>query len=145
MADVPPDVPMDDAQEEAFGDDNATSALAPVRGKAKPGAGRGRAKAKAKVKAKAKSAGRCESAASGRRQPVTSCVCPGCPFPKYQGSRFCSEADHKKAWDNMVYQRRSRKDISEEDKQNFDESMKDDLMGLQERLFLISAKTTPLR
>ena len=119
------DVAMPDADAE-FGDDNATSAAVP-----KGASGKAKAKAKGKGRAKAQAAaGKCESstsaAACARRQPVTSCICPGCPFPKYQGSRFCSEADHKKAWDNMVYQRRTRKNISEEEKKNFDESMKDD-------------------
>ena len=84
---------------------------------------KGKAKAKAKGKAKAKAGA---GGAGGRRMPVTSCICPRCTFPKYPGSRFCSLGHHKKAWDNMVYQRRSRKEISEEQKKAFDEAMADD-------------------
>ena len=47
--------------------------------------GRGRGNAKAKPKA---------AVAGKKREPVTSCICPGCPFPKYPGSRFCATNDH---------------------------------------------------
>lgn len=86
-------------------------------------------KAKAKGKAKAKNKGQKEpkgNNAGGKKQPVTSCIVPSCPFPKYPGSRFCSTADHKKAFDNMMYQRKSRKDLSKEEKEAFDAEMKDD-------------------
>ena len=90
-----------------------------------------RPKAKAKGKAKAKTKSKAEKtnkskSATGKKEPVTSCICPNCPFPKYPGSRFCAANDHKKAWDNMVYQRRSRKNISDEEKKAFDDAMKDD-------------------
>lgn len=88
-------------------------------------------KAKAKSKAKAKTKSKAEKStktkgAGGKKEPVTSCICPNCPFPKYPGSRFCAANDHKRAWDNMVYQRRSRKNITEEEKKAFDDAMKDD-------------------
>ena len=108
--------PNQDEAELGFSDDNAQTCAA-----AKPKAKASGRKPNAKAKAKGK-----EPKTEGRRAPVTSCICPGCPWPKYSGSRFCAEGDHKKAWDNMVYQRRSRKDIGEDDKKNFDESMKDD-------------------
>ena len=62
----------------------------------------------------------------GKKQPVTTCVVPGCTCPKYPGSRFCSLQGHKNSWDAMIYQRRSRKDLTKEQKEAFDETMKDD-------------------
>ena len=110
----------DQAQEQDDLDENAISARG--TGDSKRLSAKGKAKAKAKGKAKAK------AGAGGlvKRSPGSSCICPGCPFPKYAGSRFCATADHKKGWDNMLYQRKNRKDITDEDRKNFDESMKDD-------------------
>ena len=62
----------------------------------------------------------------GRNMPATLCICPGCVFKKYPGSRFCAEADHKKGYDNLLYQRKSRKDLSQEDRDSFDSMMKSD-------------------
>ena len=47
------------------------------------------------------------------------------PFPNTKGVAFVL-LDHKKAWDNMVYQRRTRKNITEGERKAFDEAMKDD-------------------
>ncbi|CAE7394875.1 unnamed protein product [Symbiodinium sp. CCMP2592] len=60
------------------------------------------------------------------RGPLSLCICPNCPFVKYQGARFCAEGDHKRAYDNIMYQRRSRKDISQEEQEAFDEEMRND-------------------
>ena len=87
------------------------------------GLGEPKVKAKPKAKGKAKSK---KQDGQGKKQPATSCICPGCMYPKYPGSRFCSLGSHKKAWDNLVYQRRSRKDVSEAQKQAFDQAMSDD-------------------
>ena len=111
--------PNGDQAQLGFSDDENAHNCATPKPKAKASSRGGKPNAKAKSKGK-------ELETGGRRAPVTSCICPGCPWPEYTGSRFCAEGDHKKAWDNMVYQRRSRKDISEEDKTKFDESMKDD-------------------
>ena len=103
--------------DEDWDEQRASMAAVPrPKEKAKPKAASGKSKAKAKATAKSQ----------GKREPVTRCICPNCPFPKYQGSRFCSLGDHKKAWDNMVYQRRTRKNITEEERKAFDEAMKDD-------------------
>ena len=105
----------------AVDSDPKQSAEASRGGRGRGGKGRGRGP---KAKAQAKAGG------GGKRQPVTMCICPGCIFPKYAGSRFCAEGDHKKGWDNMLYQRRTRKDLSEEDRTAFDEAMKsDDVAG----------------
>ena len=118
-----PDEDKQDKQDQDDLDENALSARGNGKGGGKRDSGKAKAKAKAKGKAKAKAGA---GGAVVKRSPASSCICPGCPFPKYQGSRFCSAANHKKAWDNMVYQRKSRKDITDEDRKNFDESMKDD-------------------
>ena len=61
---------------------------------------------------------------------------PGCLAPKYPGSRFCSLNDHKRSWDNMCYQRRSRRDITDSQRQSFDESMKqEDVAGREVLIF----------
>ena len=60
-----------------------------------------------------------------KKQPLTICIVPDCSCPKYPGSRFCSLKDHKKAFDNMCYQRRSRS-ISPEERDAFDTLMRDD-------------------
>ena len=62
------------------------------------------------------------------------CICPGCEFMKYPGSRFCSEADRKRGYDNLVYQRRMRKDISDKSKESFDLAMKSDEVAGKEVL-----------
>lgn len=106
-------------EEAAFSDDENAQGCPTAKARPKAGA---KGKAKSKSKAKEKDL----KTEMKKKTPVTTCICPGCPWPKYAGSRFCSEGDHKKAWDNMVYQRRSRKDISDSDKKNFDDYMKDD-------------------
>eukprot|EP00438_Fugacium_kawagutii_P014582 Skav210160 [mRNA] locus=scaffold1811:103411:117781:+ [translate_table: standard] len=129
-----------DAEEETNGADaedwcaDEAALMAPkAKAKALSTRGRGRGMGKAKAKPKA--------GAGKRREPVTTCICPGCPFPKYPGSRFCSTGNHKKAWDNMVYQRRSRKTLSEDEKASFDEAMKDD--GHAGRAVLAFARDNP--
>ena len=59
-----------------------------------------------------------------RKQKVAAAA--GCPFVKYPGSHFCKEDDHKRSYDNMLYQRRSRKDVTGEQRAAFDEEMKFD-------------------
>ena len=58
--------------------------------------------------------------------PVTLCICPGCVFKKNPGSRCCAEADHKRGYDNLLYQRKARRDLSQEDRDNFDNAMRSD-------------------
>ena len=89
---------------------------APKRGRGR-GGGRGGGRGK-KEGAKAGRGG-------GKRAPVTTCICPTCTAPKYPGSRFCSLFHHKKAADNLAYQRRTRS-LSEEEKEAFDKAMAND-------------------
>ena len=119
VAEPPADDGSDSQQDgEDWGDEFCQMApKAKAKAASSRGKGRGRGKAKAKPKA---------AVAGKKKGPVTSCICPGCPFPKYPGSRFCATNDHKKAWDNMVYQRRSRKSLTDKEKSAFDEAMKDD-------------------
>ena len=97
--------------------DGDPAAQVPCKGKGK-GKGRGRGRGRA---AKAKAAPK-----EGKSGPQAICICPNCPFPKYPGSKFCAEGDHKKAFDNMTYQHRTRKDVTEEQRAAFDEAMRSD-------------------
>ena len=92
----------------------AAEAAKPQRGRGRGRGGRGKAKAAPKV------------ANAGKRQPMSTCIVPGCVCPKYPGSKFCSVQDHKRSYDNLIYQRRTRKDLSAEQKAAFDEAMKDE-------------------
>lgn len=60
-----------------------------------------------------------------KRATASTCICPNCTAPKYPGSRFCSLFHHKKAWDNMLYQRKTRS-ITKEQAEAFDERMRID-------------------
>ena len=115
-----------DAQAEASAGDE--------KGKKKPGKGgkkgRGKGSKKAAEPKNAKGAG------PTKKQPASTCIVPGCLAPKYPGSRFCSLNDHKRSWDNMCYQRRSRRDITDSQRQSFDESMKqEDVAGREVLIF----------
>ena len=120
-------------KEEAFPDDNDMGLVPkkepdqedPVTPPRK-GKGQKRGKqAKDKDSNKDKDAG--ERGGRGKKnQPLTMCICPGCEWPKYPGSRFCSQNDHKRGFDNLMYQRRSRKDLTEQQKAEFDAQMKSD-------------------
>ena len=53
--------------------------------------------------------------------------CQACSvFKKYPGNRYCAEGDHKKGYDNLLYQRKNRRDLSQEDPDNFDSAMRSD-------------------
>ena len=105
----------DSANEDAAAQGNVETSRGRCRGRGRGGrGGRGR-DASAAPKAK-----------GGKKiQPVTTCIVPGCQCPKYPGSRFCSVNPHTKVFNNVMYQRRTRKDLSNEDKEAFDRSMKD--------------------
>ena len=60
-----------------------------------------------------------------KRATASTCICPNCTAPKYPGSRFCSLFHHKKNWDNMLYQRKTRS-ITKEQAEAFDERMRID-------------------
>ncbi|CAE7268103.1 unnamed protein product [Symbiodinium sp. CCMP2592] len=124
------------AMEEAFKDDNDMQGLLPKTEKQEDddapvtpprrGRGRGRGGRSAREKDnKDKDAGG-RGGRGKKNQPLTMCICPGCEWPKYPGSRFCSQNDHKRGYDNLMYQRRSRKDITEAQKVEFDSQMKSD-------------------
>ena len=81
--------------------------------------GRGGRGGSKKGKGRGKSAG-ADAVKTAKKAPVSTCIVPGCCYPKYPGSRFCSLGEHKKSFDNMTYQRRTRKDISEAQKQKVD-------------------------
>ena len=86
-----------------------------------------KAKAKGKAKAKAKAGGRAEyGQGPNKKQPLGTCICPSCTYPKYPGSRFCSLGEHKRAWDNMLYQAKTRKDVTPAQREAFHESLKND-------------------
>ena len=85
-----------------------------------PASGKGRGRGRGRG---GRGEGRQAKGKEAKSGPQSLCICPGCVFVKYQGSRFCAEGEHKKAWDNILYQRRSRKDISEAQKQAFDLEM----------------------
>ena len=118
---------MDMEQEDLFGHvGEAPECKAEDKGKGK-GRGRGRGRARNNSDSgNGRGRGRADGENKKKQQPVTTCICPGCSYPKYPGSRFCSMGDHKRAWDNMVYQRRSRKEVTDEQKRAFDDAMKDD-------------------
>ena len=85
----PPAGDGSDGEQEAEDWGDEFNQMAP-KAKAKAASrGKGRGRGKANAKSKAGGAGK-------KREPVTSCICPGCPFPKYPGSRFCATNDHKK-------------------------------------------------
>ena len=124
----------DDWDDENAGNAGLAKAKAAAKGKAK-------AKPKARCGAKAKAKSQADKGAKSQRQPLGSCICPGCSFPKYPGSRFCSTGEHKRAYDNMMYQRRSRKDVTEAQKAAFDQEMKDD--GFAGKAVLAFSKDNP--
>ena len=92
-----------------------------------PAAPKGSAKSKAKGKAKAKAVNKAEyGKGPNKKAPLGTCICPNCTFPKYPGSRFCAVGEHKRAYDNLQYQARHRKDVTEAQRQAFQEDMAND-------------------
>ncbi|CAE7253612.1 unnamed protein product [Symbiodinium sp. CCMP2592] len=109
--------------EQTGADDTAMPADVDVPGRGRGGRGRGgRGRGRG-----TKAAGKNQSAGRGGKKaaPVTTCICPNCTAPKYPGSRFCSLFHHKKAWDNLCYQRRTRS-LTDEEKEAFDKGMAND-------------------
>ena len=88
-----------------------------------PASGKGRGRGRGRG---GRGEGRQAKGKEAKSGPQSLCICPGCVFVKYPGSRFCAEGEHKKACDNILYQRRSRKDISEAQRQAFDLEMASD-------------------
>ena len=89
----------------------------PTTGRRGPGRGRGRGRGRP-----SSAAGGSKGRGRGKKAPASTCICPNCTAPKYPGSKFCSLFHHKKAFDNMMYQRRTRA-LSQEAKEAFDKVM----------------------
>ena len=108
--------------DEGFDEEALPTEVTEAQEDATKGRARGRGKGQGK-RSSTKGSGRGRGGKKAASAGI--CVCPNCTAPKYPGSKFCSVFDHKCAFDNMVYQRRTRA-LTPQEKEGFDQRMSND-------------------